>query len=712
MKQRVAGIAFALAAALLPALPAAAQATVQAQLQAGATLGSLPRFGLNLGGRTVWGADQLMANVLQNPGLEPGLDGTLIIVGGADARQVDDDSPWFARAAGFWAGARYEVLSGAAAGTQGRVLDNNHAARPGDGHEQLRLSPMPGGLQRGDVLALQGQQDVLPAPLWWTQGRVVSVAEPRPGSPGQRAVRLSALGAEAAALHHHLDALGARAGKLLPVQGRWRLSLWLRAPQGKAQLRLSFGRQGRPAWLSRSVEANASWQALTLEFDAQDEGPSGPLQLSLSLAQGELLLDDVELGPIAAGVGGFRQEVVDTLRQLRPGYLRDWQGQLGDSLANRLAEPLARQPMRYRPGPNEQMFAYGLPEFIELCAALGARPWLVLPATITPAEAQRLGVWLREVWQRHRFEEIVVEHGNEHWNAIFRPAGIAQPRVLGEVADRAFAALRAGAGPAQPLHRVLGAQYVNTHAGAQLLSASRQSDGIAVAPYFHYRQDRAESIERALQRAFDEDLQALQRWRELLQGKGRSLDVYEVNFHTTAGDASPEQRHAVIEHPSAAGALLARRLMQSAQLGVRRQAVYSLAGYDTPIDGPGRQLVRLFGITRDLATAANWRPTGQALAELNAAFTADGEVRTAQCSGPACASLSAWAFGREGQGRQWFIVSSAREAQTLSLPCTGALTLRLPGPSVNKAVQSSVLACEKGQARLQMPGWSWASVRG
>ena len=700
-------VALALAAGLLPALPVQvqAQAQAQAQLQPGALLGSLTRFGLNLGGRTVWGADQLMANVLQNPGLEPGLDGTLIIVGGADARQVDDDSPWFARAAGFWAGARYEVLSGAAAGTQGRVLDNS-PARPGDGHEQLRLSPMPGGLQRGDVLALQGQQEVLPAPLWWTQGRVVSVAEPRPGSPGQRSLKLSALGAKGAALHHHLDALGARAGKLLPVQGRWRLSLWLRAPQGKAQLSLGFGRQGRPDWLTRSVEADARWQALTLEFEAQDEGPAGPLQLSLKLAQGELLLDDIELGPLAAGPGGFRPEVVETLRQLRPGYLRDWQGQLGDSLANRLAEPLARQPMRYRPGPNEQMFAYGLPEFIELCAAVGARPWLVLPATITPAEAQSLGTWLRGVWQRHRFEEIVVEHGNEHWNAIFRPAGIAQPRVLGEVADRAFAALRAGAGADLPLHRVLGAQYVNTHSGAQLLTASRHSEGIAVAPYFHYRQDRSESTERALQRAFDEDLQALLRWRELLQGRSRSLDVYELNFHTTSGDASPEQRHAVLEHPSAAGALLARRLMQSAQLGVRRQAVYSLAGYDTPITGEARQLVRLFGITRDLATASNWRPTGQALAELNAAFTADGEVRAAQCSGPACASLSAWAFGREAR-RQWFIVSSAREAQTLSLPCAATLTLRLPG----QAVQSSTLACERGQARLQMPGWSWARVQ-
>lgn len=696
------GLPVAVVAALLLLLRGSEIAQLTT-LQAGEPLGPLPRMGLNLGGRNAWGADQLMANVLQNPGLEPVHDGALLVIGRSDGLRVEDDQHWTARQPGFWVGAHYELLSGASAGTRGRVLDNS-GRRGAAGPDQLQLAPMPAGLQPGDVIALQGQQDGTPAPMWWPQGKTASVAQPRPGSPGQHALRLSASPSQPAALHHHLDALGKRAGKLLPINGRWRLSLWLRAIDGAPRLQLSFGRHGHTAWLREEVEAGPDWQHLHLDFDAHDSGPMGPLQLSLSISQGELLLDDVELSPEDAGVGGFRREVVQTLQALRPGYLRDWQGQLGDSLDNRLAAPLARRPMRYRTGPGQQIFAYGLPEFLELCAAIQARPWLVLPATITPEDAARLGRWLRQAWERHGFDEIVVEHGNEHWNTVFRPAGIAQPGVLGAVADRAFAALRSGAGQAVPLHRVLGAQYVNSHAGQQLVTASQHSEGIAVAPYFHYRQDRSETLEEALHRAFDEGMQDLQRWRDVVKGR-RSLDVYEVNFHTTGGNASPEQRHAVLEHPSAAGALLARRLIHSALLGVRRQAVYSLAGYDTPMEGDSPQLVRLFGITQDLATPAKWRPGGQALVELNAAMDAGGEVRGLQCSGPACDGLSGLVFGGV-QNRRWFLVSSARQPQLVHLPCSSPLQLRLPG----NPIQHLTLPCKEGQAQLQMPGWSWASI--
>jgi hypothetical protein len=689
-----------LALLALVAGPTGAQ-PAQARLQPGASLGALPRFGLNLGGRTVWGADQLISNVLQNPGLEAAADGALFTVARIDASHVEEANPWLARAPGFWSGARYEVLSGAASGRGGRVLDSR-GRNTGAGPEQLQLAPMPQGLQTGDVIALQGLQELAPAPLWWPQGRVSALAQPRPGSPGQQALRLSAQAGMPAALHHHLDALGARAGKLLPVRGRWRLVLWLRASQGAPDLQLSFGRQGRPAWLRQHVEAGPHWKRLQLDFEARDDGPPGPLQLSLELSRGEVLVDDVELGPVDSGVGGFRQELVQTLEALRPGYLRDWQGQLGDSLDNRLAPPLARRPMRYRPGVAELRFAYGLPEFMALCAAVGARPWLVLPATTTAGEAQRLGLWLRQVWQDHRFDEIVVEHGNEHWNPVFSPAGIADPRRLAEVADRSFAALRAGAGPELPLHRVLGAQY--RQPAPTLLGASQHGEGLVLAPYFHYRQGRESSPEAALAQAFAEDLGPLPQWLSLARslGRERSIDVYELNFHTTAGDASAEQRHAVLEHPAAAGALLARQLMRVAQLGVRRQAVYSLAGFDTPVDGRPGQLVRLFGITRDLTEATRWRPTGEALAALNSRFDASGELRLAACEGPACASLTALAFGRAG--RRWFIVSSARESLTLTLPCEGALTARAPGG------RSYALVCRQGWARLDLPGWSWLAL--
>lgn len=685
------------AASAQPVLPAVVQAT----LSLGEPLGELPRIGVNLGGRTAWGAEQLMRNVLRNPGLEAGQDGALIVVGQVDATGIEDDTPWTARAPGFWAGARFEVLSGSAAGQQGRVLDNQRTG-PG-GPDRLALQPLPAGLRRGDVLALQGGLDATAAPLWWTQGAVLASTDTRPGSPGQRSIRLLGSPSQPASLLHHLDSIGARAGKLLPVRGPWRLTLWARASGAGARLQLRFARSGQAPWVNRSVVLGPAWQAIDLAFDARndDDGPVGPLMLSLVADQGAVWVDDISLGPQGDTPGGFRAELVQTLQALRPGYLRDWQGQLADTPANRQADPLARRPTRYRPGEHEWHFAYSLPEFLALAAAVGARPWVVLPATSTPQEALAFGQALRRGWLRHRFDEIVVEHGNEHWNAVFRPAGVADTATLATVADRAFVALREGAGAEPVLHRVLGAQYVNPAAAERLARLSVHSEGVAVAPYFHYRQDATDSTEAALDRALSEHVEplrqavagvtALAKAEALNQAKplavAKAVDVYEVNFHTTSGTASAAQRNAVLEHP-AAGAALMRRLLQAATLGVRRQAVYAITGFDTYTDQ--RELVGLFGITRDLAQASQWRPTGEAMRALNA--VAGGPAHAAQCRGTGCAAITAVAFGG---GARWAIVNAASTALTVSWPCQPSAAPR---------------ACVQGRAQAELAPRSWITT--
>jgi hypothetical protein len=684
------------ASAWLAATALAVQAAPEVQLSVGAPLGELPRFGVNLGFRTVWGAEQLMANVLRNPGLEGAWDGALVVVARIDGAVVEDDNRWTARPGGFWAGATFQVLSGPAAGQRGRVLDNR---RPSEQvPDRLTLDPLPAALRAGDVLSVQGPQDMAPAPLWWTEGRVQASAEPRPGSAGQRAVRLTAGPGRPAALFHHLDSIGDRAGKLLPVQGRWRLALWLRSETADARVHLSFGRQGRPPWLDRRWTPGARWQAVEIVFDTRDDGPPGPLMLAIRAEDGSVSADDVELGVAAEPqAGGFRAEVVDTLRALRPGYLRDWQGQLADTPANRVATALARRPVRYRPGANELQFTYSLPEFLALAAEVGARPWVVLPSTSTPQQAREFGRALAQGWQRHRFEEIVVEHGNEHWNSLFRPAGIADAKVLAQVADAAFAAVREGAGVAVPLHRVIGTQFVDGAAAGRMAALSRHGEGVAVAPYFHFRQDRGEAAEAALDRALHAQAGPLQQAIAGTTAQGRSLDVYEVNFHTTAGSASAAERDAVLTAP-AAGAALMRRLLQAAITGVRRQAVYTLAGYDSFVAGESRQLAQLFGITRDLATAARWRPTGEALLALNE--VAGGTANAASCAGGACAEVTAIAFAG---GERWAIVSSAARPLRVSWPCQTAQQLRRAGGAAATA------RCDAGRITLALPARSWVT---
>jgi hypothetical protein len=66
----------------------------------------------------------------------------------------------------------------------------------------------------------------------------------------------------------------------------------------------------------------------------------------------------------------------------------------------------------------------------------------------------------------------------------------------------------------------------------------------------------------------------------------------------------------------ASAAALGKTMLDGLTEGIRRQCVYSLAGFDLQL--PGEQgAVRLFGIARDLGPTRRLRPTGLALKLLN-----------------------------------------------------------------------------------------------
>jgi hypothetical protein len=109
------------------------------------------------------------------------------------------------------------------------------------------------------------------------------------------------------------------------------------------------------------------------------------------------------------------------------------------------------------------------------------------------------------------------------------------------------------------------------------------------------------------------------------------------------------------------GAVLARQLLGGLLAGVREQAVYTLAGFDAFT--AERRLVRLWGVTRDLAPG-RLRPTGLALAMLNGAI--DGDAHAALCSGSAaaCENVTAAWFQRP---RKLHLAVASRDARTLRI---------------------------------------------
>ena len=552
-----------------------------------------------------------------------------MIVKATDERGFLDDTTWIKRPDGFWAGAQFDVRSGRHDGTQGILFDSVAIGR--QGLPEFIVHGEAPALEQGDVISLTRIDDKALPDQWWFSkdplpGQLsVDSQDKRPGSPGIRSLVLKPLPGKPVEVISYLDAIGDRAGKLLPVKGTWRLRFWLRETEPGAKLTVHFRRlngHSNDVFFQETFQPTQKWQFFERTFKSEDKGPAGTLELNINSQgdSGRVLLDDIELGPVTKdNATVFRPEVLTALKQLRPGYLRDWQGQLGDTLENRLAAPFARRSARYRPGDGSA-FSYSLEEFFQLAQAVGSQPWIIVPTTLGDEEFRKMGQYLAKQIDAFHFNEMLIEFGNENWNAIFRPAGIPDFKAHGETVSRAFQQLLAGANNHPAIRTVVNGQYVNPQAALKMLDGVTNAHALAVAPYFLFRLDKTDDPLAAL---FNQDDFLTEEIHEV-QSRGKELMIYEVNLHTTGGDAGIDFRNSATTG-SAAGVALAKRLMTALNLGVKRQCIWQLSQYDAFIEQKqgNRELVKLWGVTRDLGETQRVRPTGLAMSMLNQALPAD-----------------------------------------------------------------------------------------
>jgi len=708
---------------VLAAGTAQAQEPVSVEVLAEIQTPGVPRIGLNLGEWSIYGASQFMRNVLKNPGFEGRIDRAVVVVADAGPQGFDDDTRWTGRPDGFWAGARFDIRTGASAGQSGTLADSRRKGVNGlPTFTPQGASP---SLAPGDVVVLSRLNDQA-LPTHWEVPRgtpdqqvAPELADKRPGSPGLRSLALSPVpGAPKQStpptrITAYLDSIGDRAGKLLPITGRWKLSLWARSASARGTLRIVFQRIGSPPFLKESVHPQDQWQHLEFTFDAEDKGPAGTLSLALGAEDQRVLLDDVSLEQVGAEAGAFRHEVVAALDKLKPGYLRDWQGQLGDSWENRVAPAFGRRTDRYRPGP-EDRYGYGLPDFLDLCKRVGANPWVVLPTTLDDGEYEAYGRYLAERIRQDGFGDAVVEFGNENWNRLFRPGGIPDPKSHGLAAQRAFTHFLKGAGPA-PIRLAVNGQHVNPSAALKMLDSTPAAQALAVAPYLLLEANRGDMAQTPWPLLFKAD-PALPAIAAGVRQRGKELAVYEVNLHTTRGDIPPDLREKIVTG-QAAGSALAKRLLEALNLGVRRQCVYNFAQHDFYLED--RNLVKLWGVMRDLGASQRMRPTGLALALMNAALP--GDAHALRVSGPHADTITATAI-RRAEGWALALVSASAETQAVEIkfprggqPPRKMLRLDAAQPSSSNEDGEDVRIVEETLSGLQplkltVPAWGFVVV--
>ena len=668
--------------ALAPTANADDPSTTVVSVEDNVWLYDVKKLGINLGAPDQYGSSQLLKNIILNPGFEAGEFGTIFLAyqGATSTRLQQDnwDVNWntkdIGQPPGFWDGAEYEIISGPERGTLGTVTNFVH--------EQNRYTYQVSPQVRENGIGSPEEEDVVLVrkEIEGFEGNIhpnneADVTEIRPGSPGKQSLKLIRPSSEwQAAYTYYMDSYwrdgDPNAGKLMLINGNWHFEIWAKGLQAGDELLVTFRRQGETPFMQQTLSLDRFWQKYEHNFyvapDADPLLPTNPefptpvIEFTVHVRAGtETWIDDVELSRTDyQNPTVFTDKVFNLLQELEPGILRNWGNQLGSSLDNQLSEPWARRSTAHSPRDRvPENFHYSLHEFLELCQALGAEPWYVVPPTFTKADLLGLVAYLSaesgdNVWADRRanlgqvqpwtdvFPIIHLEYGNEMWggndgNDQFIGATMRGGERLGDVVGERIAIMKSSPfyGPDR-FNFIIGGQYSYPERQLQIENSSQTHDTIALAPYFgtldHY--DNDEDIIGPLFARPHQDV----RFGDFLQSvrfinnSNRNTDtaIYEINFHTTEGDAPIPLRTSYVTGLTGGVALPLYMLSYQKGLGIKNQAAFQLSQFSFQMDNETEDYVSIWGLMRDLEATGNKRPTWLGLELANRAIQGDMLVTT------------------------------------------------------------------------------------
>jgi hypothetical protein len=583
------------------------------------------RLGINLSGQTYYDSGQMLRNfTYRNPGFEGGTWQSILHCKTVTPTSCTDENPWTIWPTDFLRHAVYDILPN---GPSGIVISSTAAASASKGITVELLGPAP---EKGSFIRVRIDKPGDAQAGWWTEakgGATLSTEflDLSPNTPGKQALRIEASGsAQTATVKAFIDTYNNRS--FLQLRGRYTLSFRAKSLSINRNINVKVTRleteNGNHSFLNKTLPLAANWRDYTYDFTAAEDGSAlGPIELSFEFAGSSALLDDVSLTEAAAPENptAFRDAVVRTLRELHPGVLRymDNGTSFGSSLDNLLASPLAR----VRAGSSTQQTlqeddAIGIPDFLVLCQAVGADPWISLPPGLSPGEARALIEYL-EPWTRV-FRTIHLELGNEQWNArSFGGSTIQDAKAYGQRAAVVFAAARSSAAfkPAS-YDLILGSWATVPWWTMTELAATSGQDSVAVAPYLFNVFNDASSTDAIFGPMFAQPEQVDSRpggymAQQLVEaGKAHTrLAVYEVNLGTASGSASQGELDSTVPSLGAGIAVADHMLLMLRDLGITTQCLFSLPEYGNGFSSTtGRKEdMPLWGAVVDMGGPTNLR---------------------------------------------------------------------------------------------------------
>ena len=624
------------------------------------------RLGINVGSWDQFGAAQLMKNMIPNPGFESAELATVFLTtwGGTGQKIQPDnwDLEWnshqhqIGQPPQYWSGAEYEIVTGPGKGRTGRITQFTHE----EGRPTYYLDQPGAAPNAGDVVFIRHKK----GGFFERRPNKYSEADPsqvRPGSPGTQSLNLKPAPRYAASHSVVFDSLARdgdpSAGKMLLVQGSWRVEFWARAANDGDELQVEFRRVGESTFYNETIRLSKNWQRIvrTFHVDPSKDRPSStpsPVALDFRVPSGNggIWIDDAFLGRSdASNPTAFNDKFVGYLKNLNPGVLRDWGEQLGSSLDNQLATAWARKTTGYSPlSQIPAQFHYSLPEFLGLARHISAEPWYVIPPTFSEEELQNLIAYLsapvgsnpyadlraqhgqQQPWTTV-FPIIHLEYGNEMWGSNagddqFIGATVRGGKRLGEISAQRFAMLKSS--PyynAEKFNLIIGGQYNAPERQAELESYGAGHDTIALAPYYGHLDLFATDEQRYYPLFVNPIYTSLsgnvRRAKQLVSNakKGTELAIYEINMHTTFGSTPINVRNDFVSGLANGLALPLHMLTYQRDLGIRNQAAFTSVQYShTMPDQSG--FVRLWGLLRDIESTGRKRPGWLGLEIVNKAI--------------------------------------------------------------------------------------------
>lgn len=200
---------------------------------------------------------------------------------------------------------------------------------------------------------------------------------------------------------------------------------------------------------------------------------TGRQAVSIQFVKGPCIVRRLSLR--RAGIGGVSQAAFDALHTFQPRVLRYWQGQHGQSLDGMINGAFHA----YTPRDARAMrWELPLPDFLDLCDVLGARPWIVCPTVFRDDEMVALAEMLPD--------NAYMEYGNESWGSNVPGqdpfAGASLAFDYPAVAQRKLSTVEPS-----PITTVMGGQtnfdkkFAFTNSMRAVCSVA---DRIAIAPYY------------------------------------------------------------------------------------------------------------------------------------------------------------------------------------------------------------------------------------